>query len=210
MVAKKTVPPARKTLPPAAAALPPILARITDPHPFITKLKQRRLPRISYTVERNVFDQVTLAWCLVALGREADAATICEAIARNVDFTFQGKYPGVWIPAYGGVVLGLWLAQKRGDEANAAELLKVASAIPGKIAKHRQRAEAIRKETAERIAGARAEGLRERALAILQAQPLEWLTAELTMPITDVPREIVERQLDEAIATVKEVMARGR
>lgn len=206
--AKKTVPPSRTTAPPPA--LPPILTRAADPHPFIAKFKQRRLPRISYTVERNVFDQVTLAWCLVALGREEDAAPICEAIAHNVDFTFQGKYPGVWIPAYSGVVLGIWLAQRRGDEARAEELRAVAAAIPGKIAKPRQRAEAIRKETAERIAGARDEGLRERALAILQAQPLEWLTAELTMPITDVPREVVERQLHETLAAVREVIVRGR
>ena len=51
---------------------------------------------------------------------------------------------------------------------------------------------------------------RDRAIALLQGQPLEWLTAELTMPITDVPRDFVEAQLAEAIVCVGQIVARGR
>lgn len=194
----------------AHAPLPVILTKPGDPHPFVAKMLQRNLLRISYVSERNVFDQVTLAWCLVALGREADAASICDGIASGVDFTFQGRYEPVWTPAYSGVVLGLWLAQKRGDDARAAALEALARQIPGKAGKPRQRADAIRKEVAARIADARAEGMRDRAIALLQGQPLEWLTAELTMPITDVPRDFVEAQLAEAIGCVGEIVARGR
>jgi hypothetical protein len=194
----------------ATAPLPAILTRPSDPHPFVAKLKARKLGDISYASERNVFDQVTLAWCLVALGREADAAAICEAIAHNVDFEVRDRYESVWGPAYSGVVLGSWLAQRRGDTARAAELEAIARRVPGKVAKPRQRAEAIRREAQERMAEARAATLRDRAFALLQAHPLEWLTAELTMPITDVPRDVVEATLAEAIACVREIVARGR
>ncbi|APR85022.1 Hypothetical protein A7982_10371 [Minicystis rosea] len=211
MAAKKSVPPARRSAPPPRGApIPTILVRPGDPHPLIAKMKERKLARVSYTAERNVWDQVTVAWCLVALDREDEAAAVCEAIARNVDYTFHGQYPGVWAPAYEAAVLGLWLAQRRGDTARVAELEAVARTIPGKIPKPRQRAEAIRKDGPEKIAEARAEMQRDRALSLLQAHPLEWLTAELTMPITDVPRELVEKQLGEAIACLRDIVARPR
>jgi hypothetical protein len=214
MAASKTSPPgapARKTAPPPRAVpVPAVLTRLRDPHPFIAKLKERKLARIDYTAERNVWDQVTLAWCLVALERWADAASICEALAKKVDFTLQGKYPGVWVPAYEGVVLGIWLAQRRGDKRRAAELTAVAGAIPGRVAKPRQRADAIKNESQAKISEARLEGQRDRALALLQAHPLEWLTAELTMPITDLPRDLLERQLDEAIEALRSIIARPR
>ncbi|MFT3775089.1 MAG: hypothetical protein QM820_57815 [Minicystis sp.] len=211
MAAKKSVPPTRKTVPPrGSAAIPAILTRPADPHPFVTKLKQRKLARVSYAAERNVWDQVCLAWCLVALDREADATAICEAIAHNVDFAWKGTYQPVWVPAYEGVVLALWLAQRRGDARRAEDLEAIARAIPGKTPKPRQRAEAIRKDGPEKVAEARAEQQRDRALSLLQAHPLEWLTAELTMPITDVPRDVVEKQLGEAIECLRTIIARPR
>jgi hypothetical protein len=110
---------ARKSASPVP--FPPVFLADGETHPFVRKFKSGLEKRLSLTRMAELFQEVELAWLLVALGRTDEAFEVVHFIESNVDFT--GNH-NVWSPVSAAIALEARLLRLAQKTAPREKLLK--------------------------------------------------------------------------------------